>query len=161
MTKGNDGAGNIADRDEWETPQWLWIKLNNQYPFSFDCCAKKHNAKCMYSNDFLKTTDMLNIHCWMNPPFSKAKEMFEHFFKVVKKGVAIYRFDNPETKLWQYIYDHADWIFVFDKRINYEGYLAFEVCGPVLVDHKLRGTDEVDKLAKAALAYMKKLIRTA
>ena len=57
----------------------------------------------------------------MNPPFSKAKEMFEHFFKVCEKGVAIYRCDNMETKVWQeIILPNATWIFIPKGRINYQ-----------------------------------------
>lgn len=42
------------------------------------------------------------------------------------------------------------------KKIGYKGYLAYKVCGPVLVNHVLQG--EVDKLVKAVLGYMRKLI---
>lgn len=120
--KANNGSGNNKERDEWETPQWLFRILSIQYHFSFDCCANKHNAKCGYPNDFLKTTDMDKISCWMNPPFSNAQIMFEHFFKVVNKGVAIYRCDNFETKIWQdVIFPNATWIFIPNKRIAYEG----------------------------------------
>ena len=31
--KGNNGKGNIPERDLWETPQELWDKLNKQYNF--------------------------------------------------------------------------------------------------------------------------------
>jgi sugar phosphate isomerase/epimerase len=47
------------------------------------------------------------------------------------------------------------------KKIGYKGYLAYEVCGPVLVNHKLQGLDEVDREVKAALAYMRNLIAKA
>ena len=58
----------------------------------------------------------------MNPPFSKAKEMFKHFFEVVNHGVAIYRCDNLETSLWQdIILKYATWIFIPKGRISYEG----------------------------------------
>jgi hypothetical protein len=57
----------------------------------------------------------------MNPPFSKASEMFSHFFKIIKKGVAIYRCDNLETKVWQdIIFKGADWIFIPAGRIAYQ-----------------------------------------
>jgi hypothetical protein len=58
--------------------------------------------------------------CWMNPPFSKAKQMFEHFFKVVNKGVTIYRCDNMETAVWQeVILPNASWIFIPKGRVSY------------------------------------------
>ena len=58
----------------------------------------------------------------MNPPFSKAKEMFEHFFKIINKGVCIYRCDNMETKVWnEIILKKASWIFIPKGRITYEG----------------------------------------
>ena len=54
MGTGNDGTGNIEERDDWETPQWLFDKLNKQYEFKFDCCATKDNSKCNFcSDDFL------------------------------------------------------------------------------------------------------------
>ena len=58
----------------------------------------------------------------MNPPFSKALEMFKTFFYIMGKGVAIYRCDNMETKIWQeIIFPKASWIFIPLGRICYEG----------------------------------------
>ena len=121
--KGNNGTGNTIERDEWQTPQWLFNKLDEQYNFSFDCCANKKNTKCgIWHNDFLNKLINRESVCWMNPPFSKAYEMFEHFFKVVGEGVCIYRCDNMETKIWQdIILKHATWVFIPKGRISYEG----------------------------------------
>lgn len=123
--RANKGKGNSVHRDEWETPQWLFDKLDDQYYFTFDCCASDDNTKCnVWSQDnFLYYDEAFtdDVH-WMNPPFSKARVMFEHFFKVVPRGVCIFRCDNMETKLWQdIILKHASWILIPDKRINYEG----------------------------------------
>ena len=119
--KANNGSGNNASRDEWETPQELFNNLNKQYNFSVDCCAKEKNKKCQwYPYNFLSLEKIGT--CWMNPPFSKAKEMFEHFFKIVKEGVAIYRCDNLETIIWQdLILQKADWVFIPKGRVCYEG----------------------------------------
>ena len=58
----------------------------------------------------------------MNPPFSKAREMFKQFFKIVDRGVAIYRCDNFETRIWQYlILSNCSWIFIPKGRVVYEG----------------------------------------
>lgn len=124
--KANNGSGNNEERDEWQTPQWLFDNLNNQYEFKSDCCASKENTKCKHYytkekpfEDF--SQDIVDM-AWMNPPFSKASEMFEHFFKVIKQGVAIYRCDNMETRIWQeVIFPNASWVFIPNKRIAYEG----------------------------------------
>jgi hypothetical protein len=121
--KGNDGTGNNIERDEWKTPQWLFDKLNEQYNFSFDCCACDDNFKCeWYSSDFLDEKEEVFFSSWMNPPFSKALAMFRHFFKIIRHGVCIYRCDNFETKIWQeVIFPNASWIFIPNKRIAYDG----------------------------------------
>ena len=121
--KGNDGTGNNISRDEWQTPQWLFDNLHSQYKFKFDCCANESNHKIeRYTKNFEDIISFKMDICWMNPPFSKASEMFKHFFKIVFKGVAIYRCDNLETKIWQnVILPNASWIFIPNKRIVYEG----------------------------------------
>ena len=123
MTKlTNKGKGNVSDRDDWQTPQWLFDKLNSYYNFTFDCCSNGNNSKCTsWTSNFLMyvTAGIKHIH-WINPPFSKAPDMIRHFFKVVQRGVGIYRMDNMETKIWQHILTKSDWIFIFNKRINYE-----------------------------------------
>lgn len=120
--KGNNGSGNNPSRDGWRTPKKLFDTLHSQYSFSFDCCASPENAKCeKYSTNFEQVV-FVDGKAWMNPPFSKAKAMFFHFFKVVKNGVAIYRCDNLETDRWQEaIFPFCDWVFIPRGRIEYEG----------------------------------------
>jgi len=122
--KANNGKGNNESRDTWETPKWLFDKLNKQYKFDLDCCATKENRKVNdFTNNFLKFRATSLFKCvWMNPPFSKATEMFINFFNMMKSGVAIYRCDNLETKIWQkIIFPNVSWIFIPNKRIAYEG----------------------------------------
>ena len=118
---------NNSTRDEWCTPHKLYNSLYEQYEFSFDCCANEGNTKCAnWSNDFLNywpgRETRTNIF-WMNPPFSRAQKMFNHFFTVVTYGIAIYRCDNIETDLWQNtIIPQCDWIFVLRGRVKYDGF---------------------------------------
>lgn len=121
--EGNNGKGNIVERDVWQTPQELFDKLDQQYNFMFDCCANIKNRKCEGWSDDFEKIDKMNLMSWMNPPFSKASEMFIHFVKVISQGVAIYRCDNLETKVWQdIILPNASWILIPKGRINYEGF---------------------------------------
>jgi len=124
MNKTTNGKGNNKSRDSWETPQALWDKLNKQYSFDFDCCSDGRNNKCdsWTSNFEMWVSAGIKHISWMNPPFNIAEKMFKHFFKVIEKGVAIYRCDNLETELWQkVILPNANWIFIPKGRISYEG----------------------------------------
>ena len=87
-SKANNGKGNVPERDTWQTPQKLWDQLNEQYGFTFDCCASEDNTKCPngFSDDFETTIEEAFFYhdvSWMNPPFSIAERMFKHFFKVL------------------------------------------------------------------------------
>ena len=44
------------------------------------------------------------------------------------------------------------------RDIGYQGYIAYEGCGPVLVNHNWGGLDEVDRRAKLALEYIRRQI---
>jgi len=59
--------------DLWETPQWLFDELNNEYKFTVDVCALPENAKCR--KYFTPKQDGLshewNGTCWMNPPYGR------------------------------------------------------------------------------------------
>ena len=120
----NDKSKKEEDRDTWQTPQELFNRLNQQYKFTLDCCADNTNFKCdNYCEEFELFDNMLKETCWLNPPFSKAYQMFKHYFKVVEIGVSIYRCDNMETKVWQdIIFKKADWVFIPNKRIRYTGF---------------------------------------
>ena len=118
--KGNDGTGNTTERDLWQTEQSFWESLDQLYDFKFDCCANYINSKTPIFSDDFESIGIIESVAWMNPPFTKAKRMFEHFFKVVKSGVAIYRIDNPETKVWQdIIFPNASWVFIPSGRVSY------------------------------------------
>jgi sugar phosphate isomerase/epimerase len=46
-------------------------------------------------------------------------------------------------------------------EIGYDGFVAYEGCGPALVGHDFRGIEEVDRRVRSALAYMKRQIEAA
>lgn len=59
--------------DMWETPQYLFDKLNSKFNFDVDVCATKENAKCekFYTkkqNGLLKEWKGV---CWCNPPYGR------------------------------------------------------------------------------------------
>lgn len=120
--KGDNGKGNNPLRDGWKTPSELFNLLNEQYKFKFDCCATNKDMKCLDFSSNFESINIIKKMAWMNPPFSIAWRMFEHYFKVIEQGVAIYRCDNFETGLWQkVIFPKCSWAFIPSRRVYYEG----------------------------------------
>ena len=74
--------------DLWETPQWLFDKLNKEHNFTLDVCATKENAKC--ENYFTEIDNALIQKwtgvCFMNPPYSKLKIWIEKAYNEVQNG---------------------------------------------------------------------------
>lgn len=58
---------------DWETPQWLFDILNEEFHFDVDLCATKKNAKC--AKFYTRTQDGLKQEwrgsCWLNPPYGR------------------------------------------------------------------------------------------
>ena len=68
--------------DNWQTPQDLFDKLNDEFVFMLDVCADDDNAKCaVYIDIYQNTLDIdwcdlwcmsyKSKSCWMNPPYSR------------------------------------------------------------------------------------------
>lgn len=47
------------------------------------------------------------------------------------------------------------------SEIGYDGFVAYEGCGPALVNHEYQSIEEVDRRVKLALSYMKRQIGAA
>jgi site-specific DNA-methyltransferase (adenine-specific) len=86
---------------DWETPQWLFDKLYNEFEFHLDVCASDSNHKCntyitedkdslswgwkdyvLASEGYVSPT----LSCWMNPPYGRGidvwmKKAYEESFK--------------------------------------------------------------------------------
>lgn len=59
--------------DKWETPQWFFDQLNEEFHFETDVCATPENAKC--KRYFTPEMDGLKQEwtgvCWCNPPYGR------------------------------------------------------------------------------------------
>ncbi len=90
----------------WETPQWLFDKLDKEFHFTLDVCALPETAKC--KNYYTPQIDGLkqdwedNI-CWMNPPYGREVGVWiEKAYKESLKGAIIVCLipSRTDTKYW-------------------------------------------------------------
>lgn len=62
-----------SQTDLWATPQDFFDKLNEEFSFEVDVCARQENAKC--PKYFTKEQNGLAQEwkgiCWMNPPYGR------------------------------------------------------------------------------------------
>jgi phage N-6-adenine-methyltransferase len=60
---------------DWETPQWLFNILDQEFHFEVDVCATSKNAKVMtyFSPDLDGLAQPWYGTCWMNPPYDRKK----------------------------------------------------------------------------------------
>ncbi len=63
----------MSESPEWETPQWLFDLLDNEFHFQVDVCASENNHKCerYYSRADDGLTQDWPAICWMNPPYGR------------------------------------------------------------------------------------------
>lgn len=101
--------------EEWETPQWLFEKLDNQHHFTLDPCCTDKNAKC--TKHYTKEQDGLSkewsgetVFC--NPPYGR------DITKWVKKASDESR--NPGTKIVMLLPSRTDTAWFHDYIYNKE-----------------------------------------
>lgn len=64
-----------SERMDWETPSALFDKLNEEFVFTLDPCASKHNHKCekYYTiTDNGLSKDWGNERVFCNPPYGRS-----------------------------------------------------------------------------------------
>lgn len=118
-------------RDDWQTPPYVFDLIASHYTFAMDLAASSVNSKCR--DFYCELEDSLRKNwdvglCWLNPPFSKAKQ----FFTKAKghKLIAIYKAANLETVLWQdIILPHCDWVCFIKRRVNYLNHMGVPSTG--------------------------------
>mgnify|MGYP003251382283 CR=1 FL=1 len=64
-------------KDDWETPQWLFNQLDDEFHFTLDPCCTAENAKCLKyytkaENGLEQDWKGETVFC--NPPYSRGKK---------------------------------------------------------------------------------------
>ncbi len=92
MTPMTSNVHFMAERQDWETPQFLFDGLNAEFRFELDVCATEDNAKC---NRYFGEQDdgLAQIWegvCWMNPPYGRQIERWmKKAFESAREGALV------------------------------------------------------------------------
>lgn len=105
--------------NEWETPDEIFNKLDEEFNFTLDPCRTDITAKC--AKFYTKETDGL-IQDWseetvfVNPPYGREiKHWVEKSYKEFLKGATVVMLipARTDTKYWhEYIFDKAEVRFI-------------------------------------------------
>lgn len=130
-----------SNRDDWETPQDFFDKLNAQYHFTLDPCSSDTNAKCpkhYTEQDNGLEQDWGGEIVFCNPPYSRkggqdlwVKKCYEESLKPNTTVVALLPARTDTKRFHQYILNKAEIIWI-------EGRLLFEIDGKPILDKKGR-----------------------
>jgi site-specific DNA-methyltransferase (adenine-specific) len=111
--------------NEWETPQYLFNILNDEFHFTLDPCATEQNAKCI--NYYTKVEDGLNKSwqdevVFMNPPYGHnirlwIEKVYTEIFAVIVCLIP----SRTDTRYWHDYCMKADEIRFIRGRINFVG----------------------------------------
>ena len=115
----NNDAGLSSKSNEWETPQDLYNKLNDEFNFTLDPCATKYNAKCpkFYTKeDDGLSQDWGGERVFMNPPYGRTiNKWIEKAYKESIKGATVVCLIPARTDTrywWDYIFPYAEIRFI-------------------------------------------------
>ena len=113
--------------DEWETPQYLFDSLNDEFHFTLDPCSTDQNAKCdkhytKEQNGLKQDWSGETVYC--NPPYGRqigdwVRKCFEHF---IGGGIAVMLIPARTDTKWfhEYVYGKAEIRFI-KGRLHFSG----------------------------------------
>lgn len=122
-----------SKKQDWETPQIIFDKLNEIYHFTWDLAASKKNTKCsnyfdIDRNSLDQNWSELSGNLFCNPPYGRdlrhwVKKAYEESLNKRNGCICLLIPSRTDTSYWHdYIFDKADIKFL-------KGRLKFEVNG--------------------------------
>ena len=78
-------------RQNWETPDSVFVPLNDEFHFTLDVCASADNTKCpvwFEEKDNALLQKWTGV-CWMNPPFGTQKDWVKKAVESAQQGATV------------------------------------------------------------------------
>tara|TARA_Y100001970_G_scaffold73062_1_gene92649 strand:- start:4685 stop:5239 length:555 start_codon:yes stop_codon:yes gene_type:complete len=146
--------------DNWQTPKWLYDKLNKEFNFDFDPCP--------LNSTFNGLEVKWGKRNFINPPYSNVKGFLQMAHKELENGNAeicvFLTFANTDTKWFHdYCYNKAEIRFIKGrlKFLDHTGKVKNSAMRPslILIFRNGIGKKEKDKLKRENKKLKKKLKR--
>lgn len=149
--------GDEPDKDEWETPQWLYDKLDAIFKFELDPCATAENAKCprFYTEEQNGLEKRWFGKCFVNPPYSGKFWMRKAYHESQKDGcdVVVLVPSKTETIAMHSYGFKADYFLFLKSRLTFEkNGISFE--SPALFSSMLVIFSKLDTKQKIKLSEL-------
>lgn len=116
-----------SDKQDWETPQWLFDMLDAEFGFTLDVCATAENAKVpqFYSPEMDGLSKPWTGVCWCNPPYGRAVwRWVKKAYEESRKGATVVMLLPARTDTrWfhEWVYEHAAEIRFLRGRLRFGG----------------------------------------
>lgn len=160
-----------ANRQDWETPDWLFRQWDDKYHFETDVCALPHNAKCpvYYTPETDGLAQKWHGTCWMNPPYGREiATWIKKAYESSLEGATVVCLipSRTDTAWWHDYVMRASKIHYIRGRIQFVGapYNAPFPCAVVVFSPSTKASkptpNEVSKL-KSDLAQARENLRVA
>lgn len=121
-----------SNKEDWETPQDFYDRLNAKYHFEWDLAASDDNAKCSCyftrdDNSLEQDWEGLSGNLFLNPPYGRELKLWVKKAATTKlkdkQNIVMLIPSRTDTSYWHdYIFNHAEIKFL-------RGRLKFEVDG--------------------------------
>jgi len=108
----------------WETPDYLFDRLNEEFHFTRDVCALADNTKCKQywteEDNCLVQTPWDGVN-WMNPPYKNMKKFIKKAYDERKNGVTVCLIPARTNTNWWHDYCMKGEVYFICGRPIFKG----------------------------------------
>ena len=110
-------------KQDWETPDDLFSKVNSEFKFTRDACASASNTKCAQywtadDSRLDKEWDGVN---WMNPPFKDMKKFIQKAFEQRGNAITVCLIPARTNTKWWHEFCMKGEVFFICGRPKFKG----------------------------------------
>ncbi len=129
----------MSGKQDYETPDELFKKLDDYYHFTLDAAADESNYKCERwigeDTDALTVSGLEGEVIWCNPPYAKMAPWVKKFIEWTKHNrVVVLAQDKTDTNWFYDLFYHSRYISFLKGRVNFVGSTSINMHGAVVFE---------------------------